>query len=53
LNKRRVEIRVEESLEIGSLLPFAISHGKIVKVLEDIGIKILNLGHLGELSSLS
>jgi hypothetical protein len=29
---------VEEGLEIGSLLPFATSHDKVVEVSEDIGI---------------
>jgi hypothetical protein len=52
LNKGRVGLEIKESLKIRDLLPFAVSHNKVVEVSEDIGIKILNLGHLEELSNL-
>jgi hypothetical protein len=44
LNKGRARSEVEESLEIGSLLPFAVSHNKVIKVSEDTGIKSFKFG---------
>jgi hypothetical protein len=44
LNKGRVRSAVEESLEIRNLLQFAVSHFKVVKVSEDIGIKSSKFG---------
>jgi hypothetical protein len=37
--KGRSGLEIKESLKIMGLLPFAISHNKIVKISENIGIK--------------
>jgi hypothetical protein len=45
--KGGLESEVEESLEVGSLLPFTISHNKVVNVSEDIGIRSFKFGPFG------
>jgi hypothetical protein len=40
---------VKESLERGTFRPFAVSHDKVVKVMEDIGIKSSKFGPLREI----
>jgi hypothetical protein len=47
--KRRLGLVIKEILEIRGLLPFAVSHNKIFKIL---GSKVPNLGHFEELSNL-
>jgi hypothetical protein len=42
----------QESLKIRDLLPFAVSHNKVVKVSEDTGNKSFKFGNLEELSNL-
>jgi hypothetical protein len=37
-------LEIKESLKIRDLLPFAISHNKVVKVSEDIGVKSFKFG---------
>jgi hypothetical protein len=37
-------LEIKESVSISDLLPFAVSHNNIVKVLEDSGIKSFKFG---------
>jgi hypothetical protein len=40
---------IKESLEIRNLLPFSISHNKVVKVPDDIEMKIFKFGPFREI----
>jgi hypothetical protein len=37
-------LEIKEKLKISDLLPFAVSHSKVIKVSEDIGIKSFKFG---------